>query len=218
MVAEQLAEQVENYLEDFVLENELPLVHHIGAIVLAAANMLAERLSTTPPSNMGPETMDLTSAFFNVKVALLVSLVLNILLLLLGCGPAWWPPDRALGGAASRLSSSALRGGSVAAGRQAGDAWEECETARLDVQKLEDWEGMVLHSGQKTPGLPNFTHGPLFEVAEVPHYVLPGYEEPLGTSHFKPKCWDLLIKGPTHLDPPDIWQPPGFTRCIVPLV
>lgn len=30
-----------------------------------------------------------------------------------------------------------------------------------------------------------------------------------GMSHFKPRCWDLLIRGPSHLDPPDIWQPPG---------
>ena len=38
---------------------------------------------------------------------------------------------------------------------------------------------MVLHSGQKMPGHRNFTDDSLFNVTEVPHYVLPGYEEPL---------------------------------------
>lgn len=56
--------------------------------------------------------------------------------------------------------------------------WQLKDHCRCMSWRLQ--EGMVLHSGQKTPGHPNFTHGPLFEVAEVPHYVLPGYEEPLG--------------------------------------
>lgn len=65
-VAEQMAKEVEKYLKDFVPEQER---NTVSAIIHAAANMLADRLSTTPPSNMGPEIMDLTSTFFNVKVA-----------------------------------------------------------------------------------------------------------------------------------------------------
>ena len=34
-----------------------------------------------------------------------------------------------------------------------------------------------------------------------------------GTPHFTPKCWEFDIRGPTPLDPPDIWQPRG--GCVV---
>jgi hypothetical protein len=39
---------------------------------------------------------------------------------------------------------------------------------------------VLLHSGEKTPSSPNFTHDTLFTTTPVPSYVLPGYEEPMG--------------------------------------
>lgn len=32
---------------------------------------------------------------------------------------------------------------------------------------------------------------------------------PAGTPHYTPPCWDVPIRGPTPLDPRDIWQPRG---------
>ncbi|PRW61210.1 hypothetical protein C2E21_0582 [Chlorella sorokiniana] len=77
---------------------------------------------------------------------------------------------------------------------------------------------MILHSGEKTPNNSKFTHDPLFKAASYPSYVLPGYEEPLGTPHYIPPCWDIPMRGPTPLDPADVWQPKEFTNCTVPLV
>jgi hypothetical protein len=34
-----------------------------------------------------------------------------------------------------------------------------------------------------------------------------------GTPHYAPKCWDIDIRGPTPLDPPDVWQPAGGWRA-----
>lgn len=41
-------------------------------------------------------------------------------------------------------------------------------------------DGLILHDGRKTPSHPNYTAESLFQVIDVPSYVLPGYEEPLG--------------------------------------
>jgi hypothetical protein len=34
-----------------------------------------------------------------------------------------------------------------------------------------------------------------------------------GTPHYTPKSWDIEIRGPTPLDPPDVWQPSGAHSC-----
>lgn len=57
-------------------------------------------------------------------------------------------------------------------------------------------ENVLLHSGEKTPNSPNFTHDELFTVKPVPAYVLPGYEEPLGEQEpAHPPVAALLGKG-----------------------
>ncbi|KAL4419311.1 hypothetical protein ABPG77_005999 [Micractinium sp. CCAP 211/92] len=158
-----------------------------------------------------------------------LSLLLN--LLLLGASATWWSGSFTLsanGSSSGSRSDIALRRRAPVA--RGADAWEACERAQLDVQKLADWgctvfdrvcfdqDGIILHDGRKTPSHPDYTDQPLFKVVGVPSYVLPGYAEPLGTAHFLPKCWDLRLRGPTQLDPPDIWQPAEFTNCTVPLV
>ncbi|PSC70577.1 hypothetical protein C2E20_6087 [Micractinium conductrix] len=152
-----------------------------------------------------------------------LSLLLNILLL--GGSVLWWSG----GGTAGVLQGTSVRvAGARTLPRAAGFA--ACERAQIDEQKMAEWgckvfnkvcfdqENVLLHSGEKTPNSPNFTHDELFTVKPVPAYVLPGYEEPLGTPHFTPKCWDLNIRGPTPYDPADVWQPAEFTNCTVPVV
>ncbi|EFN50995.1 expressed protein [Chlorella variabilis] len=151
----------------------------------------------------------------------MLSLLLNMLLL--GGSMVWWS------GGGLLLGSPQQQGGGGGQVRGAA-GFERCERGELDEAKLNEWgckmfhkacfdqENLLLHSGQKTPDHPNFTHDELFKTYPVPAYVLPGYEEPLGTPHYTPKCWDIDIRGPTPYDPPDVWQPAEFTNCTVPLV
>ncbi|KAL4445858.1 hypothetical protein ABPG77_009057 [Micractinium sp. CCAP 211/92] len=77
---------------------------------------------------------------------------------------------------------------------------------------------MILHSGLKTPGHANYTHRPLFEVAQTLPFHLPEGTDSLGQDKFGPKAWDIIIRGPSKLDQPDIQAPGEFTSCTVPLV
>ncbi|KAL4425737.1 hypothetical protein ABPG75_009753 [Micractinium tetrahymenae] len=77
---------------------------------------------------------------------------------------------------------------------------------------------MILHSGLKTPGHPNYTHRPLFEVAQTLPVHLPEGTDSLGQDKVWPKTWDIIIRGPSQLDQPDIQAPAEFTNCTVPLV
>lgn len=121
---------------------------------------------------------------------------------------------------------------------------------------------MILHSGLKTPGHPNYTHGSLFEVAQTLPFHLPEGTDSLGFPRFQelsslaplqccrcvphplaplrymarqhrslpnlpisahlncagqdkfgPKAWDIIIRGPSHLDQPDIHAPAGGRRA-----
>ncbi len=113
---------------------------------------------------------------------------------------------------------------------------------------------MILHSGLKTPGHANYTHRPLFEVAQTLPFHLPEGTDSLGAAtwgrlaglplhfwplcsivlhtaaaqafaslpnsslhstpcagqdKFGPKAWDIIIRGPSKLDQPDIQAPGG---------
>ncbi|KAI7844869.1 hypothetical protein COHA_001522 [Chlorella ohadii] len=141
---------------------------------------------------------------------------------------AWSGPD----GMLLRRSESQAAHSRHSGGRPdlSAPSWQACERPQLDVPKLEEWGcrvfhqacfdqgGMILHSGEKTPDHPNFTPDPLFKAASYPSYLLPGYEEPLGTPHFVPPSWDIPMRGPSPLDPADMWQPKEFTNCTAPLI
>ncbi|KAL4853718.1 hypothetical protein ACK3TF_005327 [Chlorella vulgaris] len=156
----------------------------------------------------------------NSSEEVVLSLLFNVLLLG-GSVFLWSGGGLVLSSSQQYLSSGGGRGGA---------GFDICERAVLNVSKLEKWgckvfdkacfdQGhMLLHDGRKTPDSPNFTHDRLFETRSMPAYVLPGYEEPLGTPHYSPKSWDIEIRGPTPLDPHDVWQPSEFTNCTVPLV
>lgn len=84
-----------------------------------------------------------------------------------------------------------------------------------------DHSRIILHSGQRTPGHPNYTDDPLFPLT-IKQITLPGYEEPLGTAFFM-TCTDmtkctLQVRPPTPLDPPDISKPKSWDACTVPFI
>ena len=161
---------------------------------------------------------------------MVLSLLLN--LILLSCTVLWWtggfigatlPGGFQLGSGGSGGASVRLRPAGLGA-----FAYKACQRPQLDEAKLDEWgckvfhracfdqDTLLLHSGVKTPGHANYSDAPAFEVDEVPPYVLPGYEESLGTAHYLPKKWFMHIRAPTHLDPPDVWQPTGGCACVGP--
>ncbi|GAB4818559.1 hypothetical protein N2152v2_005605 [Parachlorella kessleri] len=96
------------------------------------------------------------------------------------------------------------------------DKWH----CRLLRDSCLDQGRILLHTGQKTPGHPNYTRDGLFEPKNpVVDVTLPGYPEPLGTAHYRPVAkFALDIRAPTFLDPPDVWRPASFSNCTVPLI
>lgn len=80
---------------------------------------------------------------------------------------------------------------------------------------------VILHSGQKTPGHASWTNDPIVDI-KLGGLLLPGYDEPLGSTMFIPcsgkEPCTLDVRAPTPLDPPDVATPTTFDSCRVPLI